>query len=319
MVMKLVGISDEEAEKFVVNLTSADTHIMFDTTYYCDLMCPHCHYACTKESDKFMSESDIYAILSKLNEYKFKIPYVAFSGGEITTIEEKNPGYVKHVLSKSLEYGFPTTLMTNGSFITKPYAERVLNDLCDIYTANGDMFNIQMPFDMYHKNCIANAHNLISVLDEKLENDQGIKYPFYLMGFKHDPKFKDNFSANPKHINVFNKLAYDLNPIGRARENDLPGCRDTYAEFLKEAKGDKLYEMTFTPINVAIDQGKYRASTIMIFDCNGYVRLADRHNPENYNKFKIEYKKPDNTIKSLPEMQVELGIQLLYHFFGKEK
>jgi MoaA/NifB/PqqE/SkfB family radical SAM enzyme len=315
----MVNIPKQDLEKFFEIFLSANIHIMFDTTYYCDMMCPHCHYACTTKSHNFMLEDDIGAILSELNKNNFLISAVGFSGGEITSIEKFNPGYVKRVLSKSLGYGFRTCLMTNGSFVQKNYADRMINDLYHIYTSAGDNFNIQMSFDQYHKNCIPNAHKLIDKLDTKLQNDRGIKYDLYLMGFKHDPDFRDNLTANPKNINVHNKLQYDLNPIGRAKENNLPNCRDTYAEFLKEVNGNKFYEMTFTSLHLVTDGNKYSFNTMIIFDCNGGVRLGDFHNPENYNKFKTQYKKPDGTFKTFNEIHAELATQLIRHFYSNEK
>lgn len=289
---------------------------MFDTTYYCDSQCPHCHYSCGTKSKNFMPEEDVYTILTDLEKYNSLIQSVNFSGGEATALETKQPGYIKRVLSKSLQHNFYTILMTNGSFVQKPYAGRLLNDLGRIYLSANNGFAIQMSFDQYHKNCIPNAHELINRLDKKLENQQGTKYDLYLMGFKHDPNFKDNFKATPKNITVHNNLAWDLNPLGRAKENKLPNCRDTGREFQEWCNGDKLKQLVFTPLYPISDQEFCR---MLIFDCNGYVRLSDAHNPENYNKFKTSYKKPDGTIKTLPEIDSELTDKLIAHFYGTER
>lgn len=318
--MLIVNISDKDLDVFSQLFFSADVCVMFDTTYYCDMMCPHCHYACDTKSRNFIPESEIYGILEKLNEFNYKILDIHFSGGEITTIEEINPGYVRHVLSKSLEYKFYTTLLTNGSFVEKDYSDSIVQDLRDMYLCSDGRFNIQMSFDKYHKNCISNAHKLIDVLDKKLQNNDGKKYPLSLTGFKHDPDFRNNLTANPKYLVVQNSLSWDLNSLGRAKTNNLPNCRDTNAEFIEFCNGNKLKQLIFTPLYPEMDEKKLYGFHIMLtFNCRGDVVLADAHNPENFDKFKTKYKNPDGTIRSLPEITADLGVQLIKHFYTKEK
>lgn len=313
-------INDKDLEQFEKAFFSARVGVMFDTTYYCDLMCPHCHYSCNTKSRDFMPESEIYGILSELKNFKYKIIDVYFSGGEITTTEEINPGYVRRVLSKSLEYEFYTTLLTNGSFVEKSYSDSIIKDLRDMYVCSNDRFRIQMSFDKYHKNCIHNAHKLINALDAKLQNDNGAKYHLSLTGFKADPNFKDNLKANPKHLIVSNNVSWDLHQMGRAKTNNLPNCRDTYSEFIDFCKGDKLKQLIFTPLYPSTD-GKnfYGVYMMLVFNCHGDVVLSDAHNPENLYKFKTKYKNPDGTIKSYPEITSDLAVQLIEYFYGNEK
>ena len=219
--MEKVGISDTDLQRFANVFNSVPMNIMFNTTYYCDNMCPYCHYSCSPKHDlkKFMPEEDIYAILARLAESKFKIAGVNFSGGEITAVESVNPGYIKRIATKSIEYGFTTKLMTNGSFINKPYADRLLNDIADLYTGTWNSFGVQMSFDMYHKDCITDAHKFIDALDVKLDRPnifagagQHVSYPFLLFGFFHDPDFRNNLNVHPRNIDVCNELNWDLNP-----------------------------------------------------------------------------------------------------------
>lgn len=318
--MVMANISDKDLDTFSHTFFSAGVCIMFDTTYYCDMMCPHCHYACDTKSRKFIPESEICAILDKLNEFNYKISDVHFSGGEITTIQEINPGYVRRVLSKSLEYNFYTTLLTNGSFIQKDYSDTIVKDLRDMYICSNDRFCVQMSFDRYHKNCVSNAHKLIDALDKQLQNAHGKKYPLSLTGFKHDPDFRNNLTTNPKHLDIHNSLSWDLNPLGRAKINNLPNCRDAKSEFIEFCGGDKLKQLIFTPLYPETDEKNFYGFHIMlVFNCHGDVVLSDAHNHENYDKFKTRYKNPDGTIKSLPEITTDLAVQLVNHFYGKEK
>ncbi len=316
----MVNISDEDFKTFLHSFFSANVCVMFDATYYCDMMCPHCHYACDTKSRKFMPESEICAILDRLNEFNCIISDVHFSGGEITTVEEFNPGYVRHILSKSLDYKFNTTLLTNGSFIQKDYSDTIVKDLRDMYICSNDRFRVQMSFDRYHRNCISNAHKLIDALDKQLQNPDGKKYPLSLTGFKHDPDFRNNLTATPKHLNLNNSLSWDLNPLGRAKINNLPNCRDTNAEFIRFCEGDKLKELVFTPLYPETDgENFYGFHIMLVFNCHGYAVLSDAHNPENYDKFKTKYKNPDGTIRSLPEITSDLAAQLVKYFYGKGK
>lgn len=316
----MANISDKDLDTFSNSFFSAGICVMFDTTYYCDMMCPHCHYACDTKSRKFMPESEIYGILDRLNEFKCKISDVHFSGGEITTMEEINPGYVRRILSKSLEYKFYTTLLTNGSFVEKVYSDSIIKDLHDMYVGSDGHFFVQMSFDRYHKNCVSNAHKLIGALDKKLQNVDDKKYPLFLIGFKHDPDFRNNLTANPEHLIVENILQWDLNSVGRAKTNNLSNCRDTKTEFIEFCDGDKLKQLIFTPLYPETDGKKlYGFHIMLVFNCRGDVVLSDAHNPENFNKFKTKYKNPDGTIRSLPEITTDLGVQLVKHFYSNEK
>lgn len=314
------NIGDKDLDVFLRSFFSAGICVMFDTTYYCDMMCPHCHYACDTKSRKFMPELEIYGLLDKLNEFNYKIPTVHFSGGEITTMEEINPGYVRRVLSKSLDYNFYTTLLTNGSFVEKGYSDIIIKDLCDMYVYSNGRFSVQMSFDRYHKNCINNAHKLIDALDKQLQNDAGKKYSLSLTGFKHDPDFRNNLKATPKHVVVQNSLTWDLNPLGRAKTNNLPNCRDTKTEFAEFCGGDKLKQLIFTPLYPETDGKNFYGFHIMlVFNCHGDAVLSDAHNPENECKFKTKYKNKDGTIRSLPEITTDLAMQLIKRFYGKAK
>lgn len=317
----MVNMTEQEKLTFLKSFLSAGVNIMFDTTYYCDLGCPHCHYDCTTKSRTFMPESDVYAILDELKKYPSNILDLHFSGGEISTIEEVNPGYVKRILSKSVNYGFYTTMMTNGSFIEneKTYGNRLTNDLAELYKSADDKFHVQMSFDQYHKNSVPNAHKLIGALDTRLQNDHGIKYDFSLTGFKHDPEFANNFIMNPRYINVSNRLSWDLNPIGRAKTNDLPYVRDTKNEFEQFCSEDKLKQLIFTPLYPIDIDGKIFYSIQLVFNCNGYVVLSDAHNPENIDTFKIPYRKPDGTMRTLMDIRASLAAVLAHHFYGETK
>ena len=294
--MAEMNIPESDLQKFLTVFRSAPINILFNTTYYCDSMCPHCHFSCSPQHNlnKFMPEQDIYAILQLLAENKFKIAGVNFSGGEITAVESINPGYIKRIALKSIEYGFFTKILTNGSFINKPYADRVLNDIADLYTGTWNLFNVQMSFDMYHKNCITNAHKFIDALDVKLSRPNPfvyglahVSYPFNLFGFYHDPDFRNNLNIHPRNIDICNELNWDLNPVGRAKENNLPNCRDTKTEFLEFCGGDKLKELIFTPLYPSEDGYKI----IISFDCNGNAHLQDAHNQDNWDGFVTKYKK----------------------------
>lgn len=323
MGLNMINISDSDLDAFQnLFFGLADIHIMFNTTYYCENMCPHCHYSCSPEHglNNFMPEQDIYAVLQTLHDFRFKVRDVCFSGGELTSVESVNPGYVKRIVKKSLDYGFGTEIMTNGMFVNKSYANNVLSDMADLYKTyyqpDNELFNIRMSFDQYHKDCVPNAHKLVSELDARLDNPTNIKYPFWLAGFNHDPNFRDNFNMNPKNVLVENKLLWDLDEIGRAKENKLPNCRDTKAEFEKGCGGDKLKELLFTPLVFGADQ---QPTIIMIFDCYGNAELADVHNPDNFHRFTTKYKKQNGEYKILPEIHSELGAKLVNHIYGNEK
>ncbi len=323
--MRKTNISDSDLQQFLGVFLKAPMHVMFNTTYYCDNMCPHCHYSCSPQHDlkKFMPEQDIFAILARLADVKFKVAGVNFSGGEVTAVESINPGYIKRIAGTSIGYGFSTKIMTNGSFINKPYADRVLNDIADLYTGTWDSFSVQMSFDRYHKDCITNAHKFIDALDIKLNRPniwaggQHVSYPFTLFGFFHDPDFRDNLNVHPRNIDVYNELNWDLNPVGRAKENNLPNCRDTKTEFEKLCGDNKLEKLIFTPLFPSENGIVWKI--LITFDCNGIVHLADAHNPDNLFKFVTKYKKPNGEYKTMPEIQAELGTKLIEHVYGKSK
>jgi hypothetical protein len=271
-----------------------------------------------------MSEKDVYKILQLLSDVSFKVDGVNFSGGEITAIESVNPGYMKRIASKSIEYGFRTKIMTNGSFINKPYADVVLNDIADLYTGTWDSFGVQMSFDRYHKDCITDAHKFIDALDIKLDKPnpfvprwQHISYPFALFGFFHDPDFRNNLNVHPRNLDVYNELNWDLNPVGRAKENNLPNCRDTKSEFEELCGGDKLKQLIFTPLYPSENGRVWKI--LITFDCNGNVHLADAHNPDNFFKFVTKYKKQNGEYKTMPEIHAELGTKLIEYVYGKAK
>lgn len=324
--MRKVNISDSDLQQFLDVFLKAPMHIMFNTTYYCENMCPHCHYSCSPQHDlkKFMPEQDVYKILQLLSDASFKVASVSFSGGEITAVESVNPGYMKRIASKSIEHGFFTKIMTNGSFINKPYADSVLNDIADLYTGTWDSFSIQMSFDRYHKDCITDAHKFIDALDIKLgkpnrfvQSWQHVSYPFTLFGFFHDPDFRDNLNVHPRNLDVYNELNWDLNPVGRAKENNLPNCRDTKSEFEKLCGGNKLEKLIFTPLFPSKNGGEWKI--LITFDCNGFAHLADAHNQDNLWKFVTKYKKTNGEYKTMPEIHAELGSQLIEHVYGKSK
>lgn len=324
--MAAVGINDADLHEFAQIFNSVPINIMFNTTYYCDNMCPHCHYSCSPQNDlkKFMPEQDIYAILQRLAECEFKIAGVNFSGGEITAVEAINPGYMKRIVSKSIEHGFFTKIMTNGSFINKPYADRILNDIADLYTGTWDTFGVQMSFDRYHKNCITDAHKFIDALDVKLNRpnpfvsrDQHVSYPFTLFGFFHDPDFRNNLNVHPYNISVYNELNWDLNLVGRAKENNLPNCRDSKTEFEELCGGDKLKELIFTPLYPSENSKVWKI--FITFDCNGFAHLADAHNQDNWWGFVTKYKNPNGEYRTMSDIHAELGSQLIEHVYGKSK
>ena len=111
-----------------------------------------------------------------------------------------------------------------------------------------------------------------------------------------------------------------MNNVGRAKENNLPNCRDTFAEFTEIFAGDKLKQLIFTPLYPKTDGQKlYGFYTMLLFNCNGEVVLSDAHNPENFSRFKTKYKNPDGSIKILPQIRAELATQLIKHFYGNTK
>lgn len=316
----MVNINEDDIKQFSKVYLSRPMRIMINTMYYCDNMCPHCHYSCSPKYSlrNYMSESEVFAILDLLNEANFKILGVNFSGGEITTVESVNPGYIKRIIDKSVhQYGFGSKLMTNGSFINKPYADRLLNDIRDMYMGTWNKFAVQMSFDEYHKNCITDAHKIINALDVKLGDNYGIKYPFSLTGFYHNPDFMNNLNVNPRNLGVDNHLAWDLNPVGRAKENNLPHARDTKTEFEKLCGDNKLEKLIWTPL-YPYDGGKDFA-LMYVFDCNGGVHMCDAHNQDNFPGFWTKYKKKNGKYKSMQEIQAELGAQLIESVYGKAK
>ena len=319
-----LNIQKSDFEQFAGIFMALPLHVMFNTTYWCDSECPHCHYNCSKSNDlhKILPEQDIEHFLSEFKNTKVNIDSIAFSGGEITAIEDFQPEYIARNSYRSLLCGFWTTVMTNGSWINKPNAEHILNMFSKIYEVSGYNFEIQMSFDSYHKNCVQNANKIIPALDSLITKRpvSEYKYPFSLTGFKHEPDFKNKLQVhNCKNLDVYCTSNYDLNPVGRAKTNNLPNCRDTKKEFEKFCGEDKLKKLIYTPIIPAKTQNGFKSIMILTIDCLGNAELADAHNPENYNRFKTPYKKQNGEYKPFQQIKAELAMQLVDYVYGQEK
>jgi len=319
-----INISESDFKRFATVFMNLPIHVMFNTTYWCDNECPHCHYSCSKSNDlhKILPEQDIEYFLSEFKQLKTDIDSIAFSGGEITSIEDFQPNYIARNAYRSLLCGFWTTVMTNGSWINKPNAKHILNMFREIYETSEYNFEIQMSFDSYHKNSIQNANKIIPALDALITKrpDPTYKYPFSLEGFKHESDLKNNLQIqNCKNLNVHCSFNYDLNSVGRAKTNNLPKCRDTMKEFEEFCGTDKLKKAVFTPIIPINTPNGIKTIMILTVDCLGNVELADTHNPENFRRFKTPYKTPDNKYKPFQQIRTELAIQLLDYVYGHDK
>lgn len=299
---------------------------MFDTTMYCESGCSHCHYSCNTKYplEKYMPEPDIIYFLNELRREKVEVRSCSFSGGEITHIEKINPGYIYRIMNESLCLGFKTKLLTNGDWIfDNKRNNAVLNTICDLHDLYHECSSIaiQISCDSYHKNCVPNIYAIISMLNEKLYYTTGNHVEINLEGFKHESGFMWNngfakgISYDEDKLDVFAKPdAWDLNPVGRAKDNNLPNCRDTKTEFLKACNGNKYQEFSLSCVYFPF-QDPFQ---LFSFKCDGNVYLADVHNQDNFTKFKTPYKNPDGTYKKLSQIKKELYLQMAESVFGRK-
>lgn len=315
--MKDYNISNDDFEKFANIFMGASMDIMFETTYYCENNCAHCHTNCSTAHNlkAFMPEDDIFHILDNLRKHKNNQIAIDFAGGEISHIEDANPGYIKRIINKSLKCKFPTTLLTNGTWINdKTKSNRLLNEFCDMYLKYTPNFRIQMSFDSYHKGCIDNVHNVINALNKKLPETKQPVFPVSLTGFKHEPEFKNNLKVTDcDNLIIRNTSEWDLNKVGRAKTNNLPNCRDTGKEFEQFCAGNKFRELVCTPLYPRSDNS---FSIMIIFNCFGNAVLMDSHNPDNHLGFTTPYKE-NNKYKSIQQIKGELAMILLDYVYGR--
>lgn len=312
-------IPHSELELFTKVFMSADMYIMFETTYYCENNCPHCHTNCSTRHDltKHIPESIINYYIEELTKFPQNNKSIDFAGGEISHIESISPGYISRILNKSLSHNIPTTLLTNGTWINNPEINnRLLNTLRQVFITYSPNFQLQISFDSYHKNCITNTHQILWALSNKLPKTKKPTFPINLMGFKHEPHFQDYVSTNQyTNLKTQFKPEWDLNCVGRAKINNLAHCRDTAAEFEALCNGDKSKELFLTPLYPNPDN---TFGIMIIFNSTGNAILMDAHNPANFHKFKTPFTE-NATPKPLQQIKTELAMQLIDHFYGHKK
>ena len=67
---KLINIPDDDFKRFAGVFMNLPMHVMFNTTYWCDNECPHCHYNCSTSHylHKIIPEQDIEYFLSEFEK-----------------------------------------------------------------------------------------------------------------------------------------------------------------------------------------------------------------------------------------------------------
>lgn len=293
-------------EKAIGWISRWPTSFLFETTYYCENNCPHCHSDCSTKYNlaNHMPEADIIHFINEMNNDN--CIQINFAGGEITSVEDINPGFVKRVVEKSLQSDFVTHLETNASWINdSKKAPRLLSDMCELYTKYGSKFTLQMSFDSYHKNCIQDVNRTIHELSEMLPHTSEPVFRVSVLGFNHEPEFKNNLDVSGcDNMRIRNESVWDLNCVGRAKINDLPHCRDTYAEFQQACAKDrgKFTEAMFASLYMQED---IMPHTMILFDEFGMATLMDVRNPANYCVFKTPYR-VDGKYKTIDQIKREL-------------
>ncbi|MDE5615808.1 MAG: hypothetical protein K2I81_03180 [Alphaproteobacteria bacterium] len=144
--------------------------LVFKTTNYCDLQCPHCCENSGPHNPRTFIPTDI--IFNYLKQAKADSAFsnnVVFTGGEITSAYRVGmTDYVPALLNKSLDLGIGTDIKTNAAWIRGELAPRILSDLNTISVNHKPYaLHLSLSLDRYHKDALENNARLIAGLADR--------------------------------------------------------------------------------------------------------------------------------------------------------
>jgi hypothetical protein len=268
-----------------------------------------------------MPEEDIAHFVADLKNHNTSP--INFTGGEISHIEEINPGYIERIVVNALENKNPVGLLSNASWINKPIKDRMLKTLAAIYTWQPNGFYLQMSFDSYHKDCIPNVNRVIRELSAEL-NAHPISrvneptYSVHVNGFQHEPEFRNNLDATGcDNMRILNRSVWNLYAAGRANTNKLKIHRDIAQEFRNMLNGKhKIWEAIFLCCHPA-EQEKYSLRSMVTFEPNGMARAVNFRSTACRRKFTTPYRDSNGKYKSVLQIRTELAKQIYTYVMNK--
>ena len=143
--------------------------LVFKTTNYCDLQCPHCCECSGPNNPRtYIPAQTIHSYLDQAHADPVFSNNVVFTGGEIMSAYRFGPAdYVPQVLNKSMGLGISTDIKTNAAWVRSELAPQILSDLNNISVMHKPYaLHISLSLDRYHKGALENNARLIAGLAE---------------------------------------------------------------------------------------------------------------------------------------------------------
>lgn len=184
--------------------------LVFKTTNYCDLQCPHCCECSGPTNPKeFIPESVVYNYLCQAKKDSSFSNSVIFTGGEIMSAYRFGPAdYVVKLINGSLGLGIDTNIKTNAAWVGGEMGAKILSDLNNISVMHRPYaLNLSLSLDRYHKDALENDARLITSLADRriVVNVAGFKnhvnmFPQLLERIKSEKSVAEILIGNPENM-----------------------------------------------------------------------------------------------------------------------
>lgn len=144
--------------------------LVFKTTNYCDLQCPHCCECSGPNNPRnFIPANIVCNYLDQAHSDPSFSNNVVFTGGEIMSAYRFGPAdYVPTLLNHSLDLGVGTDIKTNAAWVRGEHAPKILSDLHNISVKHKPYaLHMSLSLDRYHKDALENNARLIAGLADR--------------------------------------------------------------------------------------------------------------------------------------------------------